>query len=323
MASDTRLAGRGLAGAGRGKIGVVIPVRDGAAVLADGLTGVVAQARDLGAEVVVVDDASTDGTADVAREAGATVLALGSPSGPYIARNAGWRSLSSDVVVFTDARCRPQAGWLAAIVAPFGDPEVAVAGGDIVTLSGPTTAMQWAAEQQSMRIAVHLEDAYYLPAATTANMAVRRSVLAQVDGFAAIRSGGDIDICWRVQERGLGKVVAADGARMEMVPRESTRDVLRQWRRFGYGHLEMHLRHPQRGELQPPVSPMTLSAATARGVAGVVFRPRGSRRVRALDVARSVAYHRAYARAWREWERAGSPTYQSIDDAASPNTAAT
>jgi cellulose synthase/poly-beta-1,6-N-acetylglucosamine synthase-like glycosyltransferase len=220
-------------------------------------------------------------------------------------------------VVFTDARCRPEPGWLAALVAPFTDPQVAVAGGDIVTLSGPTTAMQWAAEQQSMRIAVHLDDAYYLPAATTANLAVRRSVLEQVDGFAAIRSGGDIDICWRVQEQGLGAVVAAAGATMTMVPREATRDVLRQWRRFGYGHLEMHLRHPQRGELQPPVSRMALSAATARGLAGVVFRPRGSRRVRALDVARSVAYHRAYARAWREWQRAGRPSPQS------PNTAAT
>jgi cellulose synthase/poly-beta-1,6-N-acetylglucosamine synthase-like glycosyltransferase len=307
----------GLAEAGRLELGIVIPVRDGAAVIGDCLSGVMAQARDLGLEVVVVDDGSTDGTADIAREVGATVLALDSASGPYVARNAGWRRLSSDVVVFTDARCRPESGWLAAIVAPFADPEVAIVGGDVVTMSGPTTAMQWAAEQQSMRIAVHLEDAYYLPAATTANMAVRRSVLERVDGFAAIRSGGDIDICWRVQEQGLGKVVAADGATMKMVPRESIRDVLRQWRRFGYGHLEMHLRHPQRGELQPPVSRFALSAATTRGLAGVVFRPRGSRRVRALDVARSVAYHRAYARAWREWQRAGRPSPQS------PKTAAT
>ncbi len=298
-------------------VAIVIPVRDGAGLLAECLAGVVEQAEPLGAEVVVVDDASTDATAEVARSAGATVISLTTPAGPYVARNTGWRAVDAELLVFTDMRCRPDAGWLAAMVEPFADPEVAIVGGDVVTVTGPTTAMKWAAGQQAMRLAVHFEDPYYLPAATTAAMAVRRSVLEAVDGFAPIRSGGDIDLCWRIQEQGIGRLAPAYGATMQMTPRDAWRDVVRQWHRFAFGHLELALRHPQRGAPEPPASPKAQVGAIGRGAAAVVFRPRGSRRVRVLEVARLAAYHRSYYRAWHEWRRTGT------DVAQPPSTAST
>jgi cellulose synthase/poly-beta-1,6-N-acetylglucosamine synthase-like glycosyltransferase len=297
-------------------VAVVIPVRNGMALVEDCLSGVVAQAAVADAEVVVVDDASTDQTADVARRAGARVIVLDAPSGPYVARNVGWQSVEADVIVFTDVRCRPDPGWLAALVAPLAEADVAVVGGDVVTLSGPTVAMQWAAEQQSMRLAVHYEDAYYLPATTTASMAIRRTVLEAVGGFAAIRSGGDIDMSWRVQEQGLGRLAPAYDATMTMLPRESSREVIRQWHRFAYGHLELHLRHPQRGEVPAPASRKAQLGAIARGAAMVTFRPRGSRRVRALEVTRLAIYHRAYTRVWQDWQRRGAPTDQLSSTAA-------
>ena len=62
-----------------------------------------------------MDDASTDATAALATTAGARVIRLPHPGGPYEARNAGWRAAEADVVVFTDVRNRAEPGWLASL----------------------------------------------------------------------------------------------------------------------------------------------------------------------------------------------------------------
>jgi glycosyltransferase involved in cell wall biosynthesis len=55
-------------------------------------------------EVIVVDDASTDGSAEDARAHGATVLgSTGRPSGPAVARNRAALAARGDVLVFVDA----------------------------------------------------------------------------------------------------------------------------------------------------------------------------------------------------------------------------
>ena len=56
------------------------------------------------AEIIVVDDGSTDGTGDLARSFGATVVSLaGGPHGPAAARNRGALEATGDILVFLDA----------------------------------------------------------------------------------------------------------------------------------------------------------------------------------------------------------------------------
>ena len=54
-------------------------------------------------ELIVVDDGSTDGSADLARSFGARVIRHESPGGPALARNAGAQAATADVVFFLDA----------------------------------------------------------------------------------------------------------------------------------------------------------------------------------------------------------------------------
>ena len=85
-------------------------------------------------EVVVVDDGSEDGTADLVRAAAATgapvrLVQQGVRGGKSSALNRGVAEAGGEVVVFTDANGSLLPGSLHAIVAPFLDPRVAVVSG--------------------------------------------------------------------------------------------------------------------------------------------------------------------------------------------------
>ncbi|HEX5135939.1 MAG TPA: glycosyltransferase [Planctomycetota bacterium] len=83
---------------------VVIPVRDMARYLAEAIESVLAQ-DEPACEIVVVDDGSTDGSADVARRYAPRVRLIdeGRLGGAFAARNRGLREVTGDAVVFLDA----------------------------------------------------------------------------------------------------------------------------------------------------------------------------------------------------------------------------
>lgn len=211
---------------------VVIPARDAAALLEACLRSVVPQAESLGGQVVVVDDGSTDGTAARAAALGARVERSPRSEGPYAARNRGWRSHATDVVVFTDVRSRAHPGWLAASVELLQGP-VAIAGADVTVVADPGAgvAARAAAHRQPLLASRSVGDRH-LPFVPTCSLATTRRVLEAVDGFDDVRGGGDVDLCWRVQDAGLGTVAVADVG-MDWVPRESVRDLVGQFHRYG------------------------------------------------------------------------------------------
>jgi glycosyltransferase involved in cell wall biosynthesis len=96
---------------------VIVPARDARPTLARTLRALAGQELDGGFEVMVVDDGSRDGTADVARAADgpATVTVIEQPaSGPAAARNLGVARARGTLLAFCDADVFPAPGWLAA-----------------------------------------------------------------------------------------------------------------------------------------------------------------------------------------------------------------
>jgi glycosyltransferase involved in cell wall biosynthesis len=91
---------------------VVVPTRDRAAYLEVALASVAPQAREAGAELVVVDDGSADPAAvrAVAERHGARWEAHDAPRGLNAARNTGIEATRGDLVVFVDDDVEAPAG---------------------------------------------------------------------------------------------------------------------------------------------------------------------------------------------------------------------
>jgi hypothetical protein len=160
----------------------------------------------------------------------------------------------ADVLLFTDGRCRPLPGLLEAHRALQQQPGVALSCTNVRTVSGPTIAARMAARMQpfmlprsggAMKATIGMvppKPDYY----PTANLGIDRIAFATVGGFREMRGGGDLDICWRIQEESLGTIATDTRVLMEWEPRASMRDMGSQWKR--YGHSNAYLRWAHRNE---------------------------------------------------------------------------
>ena len=79
-------------------------------------------------DILVVDNGSIDGIAELCRGRGAACIRESLP-GLTRARNLGARAAQSSIVAYVDDDAIAEPGWLSALVRPFADPEVAAAAG--------------------------------------------------------------------------------------------------------------------------------------------------------------------------------------------------
>lgn len=80
-------------------------------------------------EIVIVDDCSRDGTAEVALKHGVKVIRLEKNAGPGVARNAGAAAATGEILAFTDSDCVAPSDWLERMVAALAAPQVVAATG--------------------------------------------------------------------------------------------------------------------------------------------------------------------------------------------------
>lgn len=104
---------------------IIIPVCNAARHVAACLESLKRQNIDLPFEIIVVDDGSTDETRRIVSRFPRVRLYVQANQGPAIARNLGASEARSEIILFTDADCRPCTEWLAAMLEPFfEDPSV-------------------------------------------------------------------------------------------------------------------------------------------------------------------------------------------------------
>jgi hypothetical protein len=98
----------------QGTISVIIPAHNAADTLLRCLESLVRQ-EDSDYEIIVVDDGSTDATANVASRFDCLLLRNEEHAGPAISRNRGADAAKGAVLAFTDADCVPPPDWLSKI----------------------------------------------------------------------------------------------------------------------------------------------------------------------------------------------------------------
>jgi glycosyltransferase involved in cell wall biosynthesis len=182
---------------------VVVPARNAAATIGATLAAVAAQ--DAGHETIVVDDASTDGTARIAEQAGARVLRHDVQRGPAASR-------ATPLLAFTDADCVPRPGWLRALAAALADHDLAR--GPV----GPPPGVPVG------RFARTLHTDERSPWFETANLAVTRALHDRVGGFAPFSAGTGPGLRPRIDDGHIGEDAVFGwrarrlGARIAYVP---------------------------------------------------------------------------------------------------------
>ncbi len=115
---------------------VVICTHNRAAIVPHAVRSAAVEAASSAAEVIVVDNASTDQTATVlgalVREVPTLRVVPEPVLGLSAARNRGLAEARAPIVVFLDDDATPRPGWLAALLAPYADPDVVAVGGRVI-----------------------------------------------------------------------------------------------------------------------------------------------------------------------------------------------
>lgn len=219
--------------------------------------------RELASEIIVVDDGSADGSAgriEHAISGAATLVRLGVNSGRAMARNAGARTATGDVLLFLDSDCLPDCDDLVARHLACWDRDTVASTGPVHgTGSGFWARYQRTAARRMARRVVAGE-AF---AATAANLMVERRAFLACDGFdPAFRGYGfeDRDLLLRLLERGpiawssdASVIHAAQPAMANVAMKlaeagEATAPLFRTrhpqaYRRLSYAAIDAHL-HP-------------------------------------------------------------------------------
>jgi GT2 family glycosyltransferase len=199
-------------------ISVVIISKDEPAIDAT-LTALRDQARGLPqpCEIVVID--ASDGRLDHigrAHEPDVRWIRFERPAGAGVTiphqRNAGVRAARGDVIVFTDAGCTPDSGWLEKLTSPLrtgDDGESGEAGEDVT--AGSTRAAAEGVDPYGELGAGRSLPGGYLNECPTINMAFRRAAFEAVGGFDEnFAYGSDIDFTWRLRDAGYRILAVPD-----------------------------------------------------------------------------------------------------------------
>ena len=159
-------------------------------------------------EIVCYDDASTDDTARVARELGATVIRGDENRGPAYARNQLWRAATSDWVHFHDADDLMDAQFLEKMTARVRDEvDVVICNALWIHEESGTRELEWQYVEREL-LAAPVPYLLQHPVGGI-NGLYRRSALAAIGGFAEnLQVWEDSDLHVRL---------AASGARFAVV----------------------------------------------------------------------------------------------------------
>ncbi|MFH8453635.1 bifunctional polysaccharide deacetylase/glycosyltransferase family 2 protein [Streptomyces fungicidicus] len=202
-------------------------------------------------EVVLVDDGSTDGTADLAEALGLPNVRVvrQANAGKPAALNNGVRSARHDIVVMMDGDTVFEPDTVARLVQPFADPSVGAVAGNAKVGNRSTLIGAWQHIEYVMGF--NLDRRMYdllrcMPTIPGAIGAFRREAVLQAGGMSEDTLAEDTDITIALHRAGW-RVVYEEHARAWTEAPRSLRQLWSQRYRWSYGTMQALWKH--RGSL--------------------------------------------------------------------------
>lgn len=176
-------------------VSVVIPCYNATLFVAAAIASVKSQTA-LPSEIIVVDDGSTDGSAEVAASIpGVTVVRIAN-SGPSAARNAGVQAASADVIVFLDADDLLHPNCIASRLELLETSPMVVGAYRLVNTDGELISEDRNLYRSST---ITVADALERMACPTVGLTIRRKAFLEIAGFdESLRIGEDSDLLLRM-----------------------------------------------------------------------------------------------------------------------------
>jgi O-antigen biosynthesis protein len=223
---------------------VVVCTRNGAGTLRECLGGL-ARLEYPNYEVIVVNDGSTDASAQIVEDFGFHLVST-DRLGLGRARNTGIRAAAGEIIAYIDDDAWPDPHWLTYLVRTFQSTDHAAVGGPNIAppLDGLVPSCVANAPGAPTHVLLSDYEAEHIPGC---NMAFRKACLEEIDGFDPQfhTAGDDVDVCWRLRERGL-TIGFHPGAVVWHHRRKSVRAYWRQQRGYGAAEAQLELKWPDK-----------------------------------------------------------------------------
>ena len=197
-------------------------------------------------EVIVVNDGSTDGTAEIARRF-PVVYHYQENQGPAAARNAGASLAQGNLLFFTDADCVPDPDWLEEMAVPFARPEVTAVKGAYRTEQKEIIA-RFAQIEFEERFRM-LKQQKFIDMVDTYSAGFRKDVFLELGGFD-IRfpkaDNEDTEFSYRMAEQGHKMVFTSDALVRHLNHPDSVFRYFRLKFGRGYWRIMVYRLYPER-----------------------------------------------------------------------------
>jgi len=175
------------------KISVIVPFYNAKTYLRSCITALLAQDYPVDDyEVILVDNNSTDGSAEIAKQFSRIKVLVERRQGAYAARNKGLAEAGGTIIAFTDADCVPERDWLCTIAKAMRPAQVYIVLGYRQWSHTASTllSMLEAHENQKAEFITNSQvPEIYI--GYTNNMAVRREVFDTIGVFVERLRGSD------------------------------------------------------------------------------------------------------------------------------------
>lgn len=226
-------------------VSVVVPAYNAQKTIGQNLCALQQQTYLGNVEIIVVDDGSLDQTGSIVRSFSHVMYVHQPNAGPAVARNKGVRVCSGEIVFFTDADCIPKKNWIEITVQCFKDPSIAAVAGSY-GIANPKSRLAQGIYRE-IRFRHHYRMPKYPKAFGTYNVAIRRSILLDLDGFNEhyrYPSGEDNDLSYKIIQKGKKIFFQRESLVDHFFPTHC-RHYLTQQYRHGFWRVRMYWDYPQ------------------------------------------------------------------------------